>query len=246
MAKPTKSDLQALDYDWFGEPFADVEAKSLSTESLDVAYFGEPFVGATAGGANVELTSMTHQMGDFVHHPIHDIELQSMSHQIGDFAHQGDVTVVGNRELQSMSHQMGDFVHTGNLSIPGKGRNKNTTKTRKRYTIDDETYFFTDNELAEFVKKLKKKNKRNAVQVEEIEEVIEVSGEPTDEIQQTDESIEELLVDAPEEAININVEQLINQTLIAQQQLLEKQRVERIQQELQDEEDLMMILMNLF
>lgn len=51
MALPTITDLETLDYSYRGEPFANVEAKSLSTITLDYSYRGEPFVGAIAAAA---------------------------------------------------------------------------------------------------------------------------------------------------------------------------------------------------
>ncbi len=44
MPLPNKNDLQTLDTAYLGQPFVQVEAKSLSTESLDAAYLGQPFV----------------------------------------------------------------------------------------------------------------------------------------------------------------------------------------------------------
>lgn len=53
MPLPSKTDLQTLDIAYLGEPFVQVEAKSLTTTSLDVAYLGEPFVAVGQGGLNV-------------------------------------------------------------------------------------------------------------------------------------------------------------------------------------------------
>jgi hypothetical protein len=44
MPLPNKTALQALDIAYQGQPFVQVEAKSLSTTSLDIAYRGQPFV----------------------------------------------------------------------------------------------------------------------------------------------------------------------------------------------------------
>jgi hypothetical protein len=49
MPLPNKSDLQKLDIAYLGQPFVQVEAKSLDTKTLDVAYLGQPFVGVTSG-----------------------------------------------------------------------------------------------------------------------------------------------------------------------------------------------------
>lgn len=51
MALPNKDDLDSLDYAYLGEPFINIEAKSLNTQNLDYAYLGEPFVGATVAAA---------------------------------------------------------------------------------------------------------------------------------------------------------------------------------------------------
>lgn len=48
MALPSNTDLQTLDVAYLGQPFVQVEAKSLTTTSLDTVYFAQPFVGAAA------------------------------------------------------------------------------------------------------------------------------------------------------------------------------------------------------
>jgi len=51
MALPTKSDLQKLDYSFFGEPYVQVASKSgVELDGLDYSFFGEPFWGAEEGG----------------------------------------------------------------------------------------------------------------------------------------------------------------------------------------------------
>ena len=53
MPLPTDANLETLDIANFGQPFVQVEAKSLSTTTLDVAYYGQPFVAvgpASTGG----------------------------------------------------------------------------------------------------------------------------------------------------------------------------------------------------
>ena len=44
MALPNKDDLATLDYVYLGQPFVQVEAKTLASTSLDIAYLGQPFV----------------------------------------------------------------------------------------------------------------------------------------------------------------------------------------------------------
>ena len=60
MATPTKTDLQTLDYSYFGQPYVQVAAKSgIDLDTLDYSYFGQPFFGAevASGGAqNLTLT----------------------------------------------------------------------------------------------------------------------------------------------------------------------------------------------
>lgn len=57
MALPSNTDLATLDIAYLGQPFVQVEAKSLDTETLDIAYLGQPFVavgpGAVVTGFNV-------------------------------------------------------------------------------------------------------------------------------------------------------------------------------------------------
>jgi hypothetical protein len=48
MPLPSNTDLATLDIAYLGQPFVQVEAKSLDTETMDVAYLGQPFVGASA------------------------------------------------------------------------------------------------------------------------------------------------------------------------------------------------------
>lgn len=44
MPLPSNTDLAKLDTAYLGQPFVQVEAKSLDTETLDIAYLGQPFV----------------------------------------------------------------------------------------------------------------------------------------------------------------------------------------------------------
>lgn len=56
MALPSSTDLQTLDIAYLGQPFCQVEAKSLDSESLDIAYLAQPFVAvgpAASTGLNV-------------------------------------------------------------------------------------------------------------------------------------------------------------------------------------------------
>lgn len=56
MALPSNTDLATIDVAYLGQPFVQVEAKSLATTSLDVAYLGQPFVAvgpAAVTGLNV-------------------------------------------------------------------------------------------------------------------------------------------------------------------------------------------------
>jgi len=56
MPLPSETDLASLDVAYLGQPFVQVEAKSLDTETLDLAYLGQPFVAAgpaAATGLNV-------------------------------------------------------------------------------------------------------------------------------------------------------------------------------------------------
>ena len=55
MALPTKSDLQKLDYSFFGEPYVQVASKSgIELDGLDYSFFGEPFWGVEDGAAPPE------------------------------------------------------------------------------------------------------------------------------------------------------------------------------------------------
>ena len=54
MSLPNKDNLIPLDYAYLGQPFVQVEAKSLNTQTLDVAYLGQPFVGAAGISLPVE------------------------------------------------------------------------------------------------------------------------------------------------------------------------------------------------
>ena len=49
MPLPNKSELQKLDIVYLGQPFVQVEAKSLKTTSLDISYLGQPFVTIPSG-----------------------------------------------------------------------------------------------------------------------------------------------------------------------------------------------------
>jgi hypothetical protein len=51
MALPSETDLASLDIAYLGQPFVQVEAKSLDSESLDIAYLGQPFVAVGPGAA---------------------------------------------------------------------------------------------------------------------------------------------------------------------------------------------------
>ena len=56
MALPSNTDLATLDIAYLGQPFVQVEAKSLDSETLDIAYLGQPFVAVGPGavtGLNV-------------------------------------------------------------------------------------------------------------------------------------------------------------------------------------------------
>lgn len=58
MPLPSNADLQTLDVAYLGQPFVQVEAKSLDTETLDIAYLGQPFVAvgpAPAGGLQIHV-----------------------------------------------------------------------------------------------------------------------------------------------------------------------------------------------
>ena len=50
MAIPTKTNLQTMDYSFFGEPYVQVASKSgVELDGLDYSYFGVPFWGAEDG-----------------------------------------------------------------------------------------------------------------------------------------------------------------------------------------------------
>ena len=51
MTLPSNTDLQTLDIAHLGQPFVQVEAKTLGTTSLDVAYLAQPFVAVGPSGA---------------------------------------------------------------------------------------------------------------------------------------------------------------------------------------------------
>lgn len=56
MPLPSNTDLAKLDIAYLGQPFIQVESKSLDTEKLDIAYLGQPFVAVgptTVTGLNV-------------------------------------------------------------------------------------------------------------------------------------------------------------------------------------------------
>jgi len=59
MPLPSNTDLATLDIAYLGQPFVQVEAKTLDTETLDIAYLGQPFVavgpGAVVSGFNVSV-----------------------------------------------------------------------------------------------------------------------------------------------------------------------------------------------
>lgn len=46
MTLPNKDDLNSLDIIYLGQPFAQIEAKNLSSQNLDIVYLAQPFVGA--------------------------------------------------------------------------------------------------------------------------------------------------------------------------------------------------------
>lgn len=46
MSIVNKSSLLSLDYVFNGQPFVQVEAQTLNTQSLNITYLGQPFVGA--------------------------------------------------------------------------------------------------------------------------------------------------------------------------------------------------------
>jgi hypothetical protein len=51
MPLPNRDNLTSLDYVYLGQPFVQVEAKSLSSQNLDIVYLGQPFVGQPFVGA---------------------------------------------------------------------------------------------------------------------------------------------------------------------------------------------------
>ena len=55
MPLPNKDNLDSLDYVYLGQPFVQVEAKSLSSQNLDIIYLGQPFVASAPAsiGSNV-------------------------------------------------------------------------------------------------------------------------------------------------------------------------------------------------
>ena len=63
MATPTKTDLQTLDYSYFGQPYVQVAAKSgIDLDTLDYSYFGQPFFGTEAGGGDPPSSIINHIM----------------------------------------------------------------------------------------------------------------------------------------------------------------------------------------
>jgi hypothetical protein len=50
MPLPSNTDLATADIAYLGQPFVQVEAKSLDTETLDIAYQAQPFVAAGPSG----------------------------------------------------------------------------------------------------------------------------------------------------------------------------------------------------
>jgi len=50
MPLPSNTDLATADIAYRGQPFVQVEAKSLDTETLDIAYRAQPFVAAGPSG----------------------------------------------------------------------------------------------------------------------------------------------------------------------------------------------------
>ena len=59
MALPSNTDLATLDVAYLGQPFVQVEAKSLDTETLDVAYLAQPFVAVGPGLAGTRYILIT-------------------------------------------------------------------------------------------------------------------------------------------------------------------------------------------
>ena len=55
MALPTAATLITLDYSYCGEPFCNVEAKSLTTVTLDYSFRAEPFFGAVVSGGGTDM-----------------------------------------------------------------------------------------------------------------------------------------------------------------------------------------------
>jgi len=49
MPLPNKTSLSTLDYVYLGQPFVQVEAKTLNTTNLDTVYQAQPFVAVGAG-----------------------------------------------------------------------------------------------------------------------------------------------------------------------------------------------------
>ena len=43
MSLPTRDNLLTMDYSYFGQPFVQVPAKSIDTNTMDYSYLGEPF-----------------------------------------------------------------------------------------------------------------------------------------------------------------------------------------------------------
>lgn len=50
MAAPTRTDLQTMDFHWFGAPETSAEPTSLQTYQMDYHWFGAPVVVTGGGG----------------------------------------------------------------------------------------------------------------------------------------------------------------------------------------------------
>ena len=59
MALPSNTALATLDIAYLGQPFVQVEAKSLDTETLDIAYLAQPFVAVGPGLAGTRYILIT-------------------------------------------------------------------------------------------------------------------------------------------------------------------------------------------
>ncbi len=66
MALPTKTDLQTLDYSFFGEPYIQVASKSgIELDGLDYSFFGEPYWGLGVSGGGPQSYTLTCAAGSY-------------------------------------------------------------------------------------------------------------------------------------------------------------------------------------